>query len=151
MIFQKHSANFSKVSAALDNFGRLDVLVNNAGAEPRQPSLQTTPDNWDETFGVNLNGAYFLSRRAARAMISSGGGKVLNITSIHDQVPIRNLSVYSITKGEMKTLTKSLAFELAEHSINVNSLSPGAVLTDLNREVLSDAVHRDRHVESIPW
>lgn len=139
------------VSAALERFGRLDILVNNAGIEFRQPFLDTTPENWDETFAVNLKGAYFLSQRAARAMMYHGGGKILNISSIHDEAPIRNLSVYSITKGGMKMLTKSLAFELAEHRINVNSLSPGAILTDINREALSDTAYRARLVENIPW
>ena len=83
--------------------------------------------------------------------IRSGGGKILNISSIHDEAPIRNLSIYSITKGGMKMLTRSLAFELAEHRINVNSLSPGAILTDINREVLSDPAYRERVREKIPW
>ncbi len=139
------------VSAALDNFGRLDVLVNNAGIEFREPFLEAKPENWDRTFGVNLKGAYFLSQKAARAMLRFGGGKILNISSIHDDVPIRNLSIYSMTKGGMKLMTKSLAFELAEHRINVNSLSPGAILTDINREVLSDPVYRARVIEKIPW
>lgn len=139
------------ISTALDRFGRLDILVNNAGIEFREPFLEATPESWDLTFGVNLKGAYFLSQRAARAMCNSGGGKILNISSIHDEVPIRNLSIYSLTKGGMKMLTKSLALELAEHRINVNSLSPGAILTDMNREALSDAAYRARVIDKIPW
>jgi glucose 1-dehydrogenase len=139
------------VSAALDSFGRLDILVNNAGIEFREPFLEASPESWDLTLGVNLKGAYFLSQRAARAMVSCGGGKILNISSIHDAVPIRNLSIYSITKGGMKMLTKSLALELAEHHVNVNSLAPGAILTDINREVLSDPAYRARVIEKIPW
>lgn len=139
------------VSTALDHFGRLDILVNNAGIEFREPFLEARHESWDLTFGVNLKGAYFLSQRAAGAMRSSGGGKILNISSIHDEAPIRNLSIYSITKGGMKMLTKSLALELAAHRINVNSLSPGAILTDINREVLSDPAYRARVIEKIPW
>jgi glucose 1-dehydrogenase len=139
------------VTAAFDHFGRLDILVNNAGIEFREPFLDASPASWDVTFGVNLKGAYFLSQAAARAMMTFGGGKILNVSSIHDEVPIRNLSIYSITKGGMKMLTKSLAFELAEHKINVNSLSPGAILTDINREALSDPAYRVRVIEKIPW
>ncbi len=139
------------VSAALDAFGRLDILVNNAGIEFREPFLDATPERWDLTFGVNLKGAYFLSQAAARVMMRFGGGKILNISSIHDEVPIRNLSIYSMTKGGIKMMTKSLAFELAEHRINVNSLSPGAILTDINREVLADPAYRARVIEKIPW
>jgi glucose 1-dehydrogenase len=139
------------VGAAIDNFGRLDILINNAGIEYRQPFLECTEENWDATVSVNLKGAYFLSQKAARAMTAFGGGKIVNISSIHDEAPIRNLSIYSITKGGMKMLTKSLAYELAEHRINVNSISPGAILTDMNREVLSDPSHRARVLEKIPW
>jgi glucose 1-dehydrogenase len=139
------------VSTALDRFGRLDILVNNAGIEFREPFLEATPERWDLTLGVNLKGAYFLSQRAAGAMRGAGGGKILNISSIHDEAPIRNLSIYTITKGGMKMLTKSLALELAEHKINVNSLSPGAILTDMNREALSDPAYRARVIEKIPW
>ncbi len=139
------------ISAALEKFGRLDILVNNAGVEFRQPFLESTPENWDVTFAVNLKGAYFLSQRAARVMKNIGGGKILNISSIHDELPIRNLSIYTITKGGMKLMTKSLAFELAEYNINVNSLSPGAILTDMNREALSDETYHARVIEKIPW
>ncbi len=139
------------VSAALDSFGRLDILVNNAGIEFRETFLEAQPDSWDRTFGVNLKGAYFLSQKAARAMMRFGGGKILNVSSIHDDVPIRNLSIYSMTKGGMKMMTKSLALELAECRINVNSLSPGAILTDINREALADPAYRARVIEKIPW
>jgi len=139
------------VSNALDRFGRLDILVNNAGIEFREPFLEATPESWDVTFGVNLKRVFFLSQRAAVVMRSSGGGKILNVSSIHDEAPIRNLSIYSITKGGMKMLTRSLALELAEHRINVNSLSPGAILTDMNREALSDPAYRARVIEKIPW
>jgi glucose 1-dehydrogenase len=84
-------------------------------------------------------------------MKNNGGGKILNVSSIHDEVPIRNLSIYTITKGGMKLMTKALAFELAEFKINVNSLSPGAILTDMNREALSDDAYRSRVIEKIPW
>jgi len=145
------SAHERLVCAALESFGRLDILINNAGVERRQPFLECTEENWDATVSVNLKGAYFLSQKAARVMAASGGGKIVNISSIHDEVPIRNLSIYSITKGGMKMLTKSLAYELAEHRINVNSISPGAILTDMNREVLSDPSYRARVLEKIPW
>jgi glucose 1-dehydrogenase len=137
------------VSAALDNFGRLDILVNNAGIEFREPFLDATEENWDRTLAVNLKGAYFLSQRAARAM---GGkrGKIVNISSIHDSVPLRNLSIYSISKGGLTVMTRSLALELAERNINVNAISPGAIRTDINREVLSDPAYEAKVVEKIP-
>ncbi len=83
-------------------------------------------------------------------MIQCGGGKIINISSVHDVEPIRNRAIYSITKGGMMMMTKSLALELAEHRINVNSISPGAILTDMNRKGLSDPGNVARLMGKIP-
>lgn len=144
------SAHDSLIAAAMDSFGRLDILINNAGIEKREPFLQATPENWDFTVDVNLKGAYFLSQRAARQMVAQTGGKILNISSVHDHSPHYNNSVYSITKGGMKMMTRCLALELAEYGINVNSLAPGAILTDINREVLAESTFRDQLIHRIP-
>lgn len=141
----------SLVSAALEQFGALNILVNNAGIEIHEPFLQACAETWDLTVGVNLKGAYFLSQKAAQAMIRSGGGKIINISSVHDAEPLRNRAIYSITKGGMMMMTKSLALELGEHKINVNSISPGAILTDMNRKSLSDPANLARLVGKIPW
>ncbi len=83
-------------------------------------------------------------------MIQCGMGKIINISSVHDVEPIRNRAIYSITKGGMMMMTKSLALELAEHRINVNSISPGAILTDMNRKGLSDPGNVARLMGKIP-
>lgn len=132
------------VAAAVDNFGGLDILVNNAGIEFTEPFLETTPETWDKTLSTNLKGPYFLSQAAAQVMIKSGGGKIINISSVHDQIPNRNRSAYAISKGGLAMLTKSLAFELAVHGIAVNAISPGAILTDMNRKSLSVPENRER-------
>ena len=140
------------ISTALDQFGRLDILVNNAAIEIRESFLDAKPETWDATLGVNLRAPYFLAQRAAHRMIAQGeGGKIINIASIHDFQPMRNIAVYSITKGGMMMLNKSLALELAPHRINVNAISPGAIETDLNRKVLADPAHRARVSAQIPW
>ncbi len=140
------------ISAALDGFGRLDVLVNNAGIEFREPFLSTTEEQFDETLAVNLKGVYFLSQKAARAMVrAGGGGKIINISSCHDTVPLALRSAYSVSKGGLAMLTKCLALELAEHRINVNAVSPGAILTEMNRETLSKPDVRARLLARIPW
>jgi glucose 1-dehydrogenase len=77
-------------------------------------------------------------------MIASGGGKIINISSVHDRVPLRNRSAYAISKGGLAMLTKSMAFELAERGIAVNTISPGAILTDMNRKSLSVPENRER-------
>lgn len=139
------------VSSALEHFGSLNILVNNAGIEIHEPFLNATVETWDLTLGINLKGAYFLSRKAAEAMIRSGGGKIINISSVHDFAPLRNRAIYSITKGGMMMMTKSLALELGEHGINVNSISPGAILTDMNRKSLSEPGNLERVLKRIPW
>ncbi len=140
------------IAAALDNFGGLDILVNNAGLEYREPFLTTTEEQFDHTLGVNLKGVYFLSQKAAQAMIRAGkGGKIINISSCHDTVPLNLRSAYGVSKGGLAMLTKSLALELAEHKINVNSLSPGAILTEMNSATLSVPEVRARLVSRIPW
>jgi len=142
----------SLIEAAISNFGSLDILVNNAGIEYRQPFLTTTAEQWDSTLGVNLKGVYFLSQKAAQAMVKAGkGGKIINISSVHDTVPLANRSAYGISKGGLAMLTKSLALELAEHKINVNAVSPGAILTEMNSEALSVPETRARLLTRIPW
>jgi glucose 1-dehydrogenase len=149
------------ISTALEHFGRLDILINNAGVEFREPFLSTDPGIWDATMEVNLKAPYFLSQAAAQAMIRSGGtpatsgipanaGKIINLSSVHDTVPLLNRSVYAISKGGIGMLTKALALELAEHGINVNAIAPGAILTDMNRESLSIPENRATLLERIP-
>jgi len=139
------------VSTALERFGRLDILINNAGVEFREPFLSATPEIWEATMGVNLKAPYFLSQRAAEVMIRAGRGKIINLSSVHDTVPLPDRSVYAISKGGIAMLTRALALELAEHRINVNAIAPGAILTDLNRESLSIPERRARLVDRIPW
>ncbi len=140
------------VDAAVDGFGRLDILVNNAGIEFREPFLTTTEEQFEETLAVNLKGVYFLSQQAARAMLRAGsGGKIINISSCHDAVPLALRSAYSVSKGGLAMLTKALALELAEHHVNVNALSPGAILTEMNQGTLSNPEVRARLLARIPW
>lgn len=140
------------ISAALNNFGRLDILINNAGIEYRESFLTTTEEQFDHTLGVNLKGVYFLSQKAAQVMVDAGkGGKIINISSCHDTAPLNMRSAYGVSKGGLKMLTRSLALELATHKINVNAVSPGAILTEMNRESLSKPDVRARLLARIPW
>ena len=138
------------IQASLDEFGRLDILVNNAGIEIHEAAIDPTPETWRKTISVNLEGAYFLSARAAAVMARSGGGKMINISSVHDSVPLRNRAIYSMTKGGMMMMTKSLALEFAEHNIQVNSVSPGAILTDMNRHSLAQPGRTEWLLQHIP-
>lgn len=138
------------IAAALGNFGRLDILVNNAAIDRRETFLEATPEHWDEVMAVDLKGPYFLAQKAARVMVAAGGGAILNISSVHDEQAHRNNSLYTIAKGGIKLMTRCLALELAAHGVRVNSLSPGAILTDINRKVLSDPAYKERVLQMIP-
>lgn len=138
------------VAAARERFGRIDILVNNAAMTRRQPFFDATVDAWDETMGVNLKGAYFLSQAVARVMVPQHSGKIINISSVHDAQPMAANSVYNITKAGLVMLTKSLALELAENGIQVNCVSPGAILTDATRDRLADPERLARVLGAIP-
>jgi glucose 1-dehydrogenase len=138
------------ITAAMQNFGRLDILVNNAGIEFRETFLSTSEHQWDATIGVNLKGVFFLSQKAAQVMAHAGGGRIINISSVHDTVPLNHRSAYAISKGGLAMLTKALALELAEHKINVNAVSPGAILTEMNSAHLSNPEIRARLLARIP-
>lgn len=138
------------IDAALQKFGRLDILVNNAGIEVHERVLEPKLETWERTIGVNLKGAYFLSCKAAAVMRKTGGGKIINISSVHDVEPLRDRAIYSISKAGMLMMVKSLALELAEFNINVNAISPGAILTDMNRQHLNDPARRARLLGKIP-
>ena len=144
------------VTRTIEQFGRLDILVNNAGIQFHEPFLDSQPDSWDRTLAVNLKGPFFLARCAAQRMIGTASerpalaGTILNIASIHDSVALRDRSIYAISKGGMRMLTRALAFELAEHHITVNAISPGAILTDINRETLAQPGNREAVLKKIP-
>ncbi len=138
------------IDAALQKFGRLDILVNNAGIEVHERVLDPKLETWERTIGVNLKGAYFLSCKAAAVMRKTDGGKIINISSVHDVEPLRDRAIYSISKAGMLMMVKSLALELAEFNINVNAISPGAILTDMNRQHLNDPARRARLLGKIP-
>jgi glucose 1-dehydrogenase len=138
------------IDAARKEFGALDVLVNNAGVEFHEPVLEASLDVWDKTLGTNLKGPYFLSCKAAAAMVQAGGGKIIFISSVHDTQPLRDRAIYGISKGGVAMLVKSFALELAQHNIQVNAISPGAVLTDINRVGLSNPIERAKLLDRIP-
>ena len=139
------------IAGAVTEFGALDVLVNNAGIEFIEPVLRASPDTWDRTLGTNLKGPYFLSSKAAAFMVRSGGGNIIFISSVHDSQPhLRDHAIYSISKGGVMMLVKSLAVELAEHNIRVNAISPGAILTGMTRVGLSNPAERSKLLEHIP-
>ncbi|MHB8860047.1 MAG: SDR family NAD(P)-dependent oxidoreductase [Thermoleophilia bacterium] len=119
------------VRKAVDAFGGLDVMVNNAGIYPMKPSLDMTVDEWERVLDINLRGAFLCAREAARRMIAQDrGGRLINIASIDSVHPsFPGLLAYDASKGGMMMLTKSLAIELAAYGILVNAIGPGGIRT----------------------
>jgi 2-dehydro-3-deoxy-D-gluconate 5-dehydrogenase len=118
------------VLEALNAFGDLHILVNNAGIYPLAPAIDMTEAIWDRTLAINLKGAMFFAQSAVKAMISQNhGGKIINVTSVDAFHPTGNLAEYDASKAGMVMLTKALAKEWAPKSINVNAVAPGAIQT----------------------
>lgn len=121
-------------------FGRLDILVNNSAANPWFGSLLDLEiDAYNKTVDVNLRGTLFTSIFAARMMVKTGGGVIINTGSINAAQPVIGQGIYSITKGAVTTMTKALAKELASHSIRVNAILPGITKTDALRDLFKDS------------
>jgi glucose 1-dehydrogenase len=118
----------------VEEFGRIDVLVNNAGIQKPTPSHEITTDDFDRVLNVNLRGAFLCAREAIRHFLGrDGGGVILNNSSVHEIIPKPKYLPYSISKGGMENLTKSLALEYAGQGIRVNAVGPGAVVTPINK------------------
>ena len=127
------------IDSAVQRFGRLDVMVNNAGVETRTSVLDTTEEQYDMVLRINLKSAFFGTQLAARQMIKQGGGgRVINITSIHEDWPMTGNTAYCLSKGGMRMLTRTAGVELAPHNILVVGVAPGAVATPINLSTMKD-------------
>jgi glucose 1-dehydrogenase len=142
-------AMFSKV---LENFGWLDVLVNNAGIQKPTPSHEIEAADFDRVISVNLRGPFLCSREAIRHFLTRNGhgGVILNNSSVHEIIPKPKYLSYSISKGGMENLTKSLALEYADRGIRVNAVGPGAVVTPINRAWIDNSKARGEVESHIP-
>ena len=120
-------------------FGRLDVLVNNAGIEKKIAFVDTPEDEWHRVIAINLTGPFLCSQVAARQMIAQGdGGRIINVSSIHEDLPMPTNSPYCAAKGGLRMLMRTIAVELAPHKILVNNVAPGAVDTPMDAKLKAD-------------
>ena len=139
------------IGAAIGKFGRLDVMVNNAGIETRTSVLDTTEDQYDAVLNINLKSAFFGTQLAAKQMISQGGGgRVINITSIHEDWPMPGNTPYCLSKGGMRMLTRTAGVELAPHNILIVGVGPGAVETPINTSTMDDPTKLNKLDAAIP-
>jgi glucose 1-dehydrogenase len=139
------------VDAAVKEFGRLDIMVNNAGVETRSSILDSTEDQYDEVLDINLKSAFFGTQLAARQMIAQGGGgRIINMTSVHEDWPMPGNTPYCLSKGGMRMLTRTAGVELAPHGITVVGVGPGAVITPINKPTLDDPEKLKRINDAIP-
>ena len=166
----------SLIEEAINKFGRINVLVNNAGISgPSQKTNNITSKDWDYVLGVNLRGTFLCTREALKYMTSGGGSSsnnnnindvkgnnnnnnneydlnfsIINISSVHESIPMPYSAPYSASKGGMEMLTKNIALEVAEKGIRINGIAPGAINTPMNKEIMGDPQKKKQEEEKIP-
>ncbi len=139
------------VSSAVSAFGRLDIMVNNAGIETRSSILDTTEDQYQKVLDINLKSAFFGTQLAAKQMIAQGGGgRIINMTSVHEDWPMPGNTPYCLSKGGMRMLTRTAGVELAPHGILVVGVGPGAVDTPINKATVEDPALLQKLDAAIP-
>jgi glucose 1-dehydrogenase len=135
----------------MSEYGRLDILVNNAGIQVAADSDELSAADFDKVLAVNLRGAFLCARQAVRSFLSTERpGVIVNVSSVHQLIPKPRFLGYSVSKGGMQNLTRSLALEYAGRGIRVNGIGPGATVTPINRSWIDDPVKRRMVEEHIP-
>lgn len=137
------------IAAAVETFGKLDIMVNNAGIARNQDFLEITEKDFDEVIGINLKGAFFGVQAAAKQMITQGsGGVIINMSSVNAHLAIPALATYAMSKGGMNQLTAVAAVALAPHRIRVVGVGPGTILTDMVKTAIFSSADARRAVLS---
>jgi glucose 1-dehydrogenase len=138
-------------AVAVKEFGRVDIMVNNAGVETRTSILDTTEAQYEKVLAINLKSAFFGTQLAAQQMIKQGGGgRIINITSVHEDWPMPGNTAYCLSKGGMRMLTRTAGVELAPHNILVVGVGPGAVATPINLSTMHDPALLQKLNNAIP-
>ncbi len=141
----------SLIDTAVKNLGRLDIMVNNAGVETRTSVLDTTEEQYEKVLAINLKSAFFGTQLAAKQMIKQGGGgRIINVTSVHEDWPMPGNTAYCLSKGGMRMLTRTAGVELAPHNILVVGVGPGAVATPINLSTMKDPALMNKLNSAIP-
>ncbi len=139
------------IQAAVSTFGRLDVLVNNAGIETRTSILDTSETDYQRVMDINLKSAFFGTQFAAKQFITQGGGGlVINVSSVHEDWPMPGNVAYCVSKGGLRMLTRTAGVELGPHNIRIINVAPGAVATPINATTMNDPHELQRLDAAIP-
>lgn len=139
------------ISEGAARMGSIDILVNNAGVEKPAPFWEMTEEHFDRTMSVNLKGAFFTAQAFVQHLREVGrGGKIINISSVHEELPFPNFTAYCASKGALKMMTRNLAIELAHLGITVNNIAPGAIETPMNKTLLNNPVLLEKLLCNIP-
>ena len=139
------------ISEATERLGGLDILVNNAGIQLSRPSEELASADFDKVLAVNLRGAFLCAREAIKGFLADAKpGVVINVSSVHQIIPKPNYLAYSVSKGGMQNLTRTLALEYGGHGIRVNGVGPGATITPINRAWVDDPVKAEMVISHIP-
>jgi glucose 1-dehydrogenase len=141
------------IDETVNHYGRIDVLVNNAGVQEDIPFTETSVDEWYKIIGIDLTGAFVCSREAVKQMQKQEnpkGGCIINISSVHQQIPKPHYIPYATSKAGLEMMTKTMALELAKDNIRANLVAPGAIETDMNRELKENKSELEKVLKRIP-
>jgi NAD(P)-dependent dehydrogenase (short-subunit alcohol dehydrogenase family) len=137
------------VEATWDEFGRIDILVNNTGITERMKLLDLTEEFWDRTIDINLKGAFFCMQAAARRMVKTGGGKIINLSSVNSKASAEDLTAYAASKGGINSMTMQASLDLAPYKINVNAIAPGMI--EVEKLAFDPLYDREHRAQQIAW
>ena len=138
------------VQAVMDEFGRIDILINNAGMNIRKPLVEYEEEEYDKVINTNLKGIFLMGQAVAKVMMEQKSGKIINISSIFGGVAMANQAAYASSKGGINQLTKVMAMELAPYNVNVNAIAPAYIKTPMTTGWLSDKERLNEILASTP-
>ena len=139
------------IATAVEHFGHLDILVNNAGVETHAPFWEVKEEDYDKVLNINLKGVFFTTQAMVQHLMQTKRkGKIINISSVHEELPFPNFTAYCASKGGLKMFTRNLAVELGPLGITINSIAPGAIETPINAKLLNDPKKLNSLLGQIP-
>lgn len=139
------------VQQSIEHFGKLDILVNNAGIEKHAPFWEVIEADYDKVLDVNLKGVFFATQAMVKHLMATNRpGRIINISSVHEDLPFPNFASYCCSKGGLKMLTRNLSVELGALGITINNVAPGAIETPINTDLLNDSEKLNALLKNIP-